>query len=228
MQHHFHNGGASSGESSFKGSNSVITAINFVRRCESMHARYKNILIVRPVKHANHSGARHTRMHPPQDIVTPLLHGRPFKRGVLHALRIYRTDHMRDNAALSRRVHGLQHEKNAPLIAEAATREEAILQGAEVFGPGPQRRFRNIPIMGATGMVIGRNICEPKVRADEQLRARIILKNGVAGHPANLLCTAVTAMQATGQRARGTSITTGAACAEDSAVTRSPRVATRA
>ncbi len=133
VQHHFDDADAAIDEPLLEGDDGVVAALDLVGRRERPHPADEDVLVVRPVEHPDEAGCGHTLLDAPQEVVRELLGRRLLERGERDALRIDRSDHVADDAALARGVHRLQHQQHRrSALFDTALRVEALLQLIEL------------------------------------------------------------------------------------------------
>jgi hypothetical protein len=116
-----------------------------------VHARYEDVLVVRPVEDPDHPAGRNLAVNAPEEVVMQLRIGRLLEARDGAPLRVDRREDFPDRAILSRRVAPLEHDEQC---AAAVGVEHALQIGdaRRVLGAQPLELVLALAVAGHTGM----------------------------------------------------------------------------
>ena len=141
VQHDLHDARAAVGDATLERGDVVVALLDLVGGGELAHPPDEHVLVVRAVEDADLADGGQLLLDPPQEVVAELLLGGALEGRELHALRVDGADDVAHDAALARRVHGLDDEQYAARLAGGACRVQPFLQGAQLVDTIGERPF---------------------------------------------------------------------------------------
>ena len=151
VQHHLDHARAGVGEERLEVPDVLVAPLDDVGLGPPVDADDQDVLVVRPVEHADHPLLRRLLVDAPQEVVPELLLRRRLERRDADALRVHRPEHALRGRVLAPGVHGLEHEQDGLLtlgierLLEVARPVDVVVEpvlGLVLRQPAVARRWR--------------------------------------------------------------------------------------